>query len=221
MIHDAAWVEFKACSGWAGEGSVGDNGGVSNAQEDEQTAPATPVLTAKQAKRANASAVGMLIATAVTLALVFFVVLLNPTHTAETYTRDVDVATVAEEAEVTAGYLPVAADLPEGWTANFARWTGPSANGVGFWEVGYLTPNRQFVQVTQTDQANPTWLSQRLDNAQPSGQRDIEGVTWELLDSPSGDAFLTAELDGYTLILNGTADLSDFDVLGAAVVDSL
>ncbi|WP_309070483.1 DUF4245 domain-containing protein [Arthrobacter sp.] len=194
---------------------------MSSTQENQQDAPATPVLTAKQAKRANASSIGMFIATAVTLALVLFVVLLNPTHTADTYTRDVDVATIATEAEDAAGYTPVAADLPEGWTSNYARWTGSASDGVAFWEVGYLTPEREFIQVTQTNASNPTWLSQRVDRAEPSGQRVIDGVTWELLDSTSGDAFLTTEQDGFTLILNGTADLAQFDLLGSAVLDEL
>ena len=87
--------------------------------------------------------------------------------------------------------------------------------------MGYLTPEREFIQVTQTNNSNPTWLSQRLDGAKPSGQRVIDGVTWELLDSTSGDAFLTTEQDGYTLILNGTADLAQFDVVGSAVLDEL
>ncbi|KRF05139.1 hypothetical protein ASH00_12000 [Arthrobacter sp. Soil782] len=194
---------------------------MSNTQENQQEAPATPVLTAKQAKRANASSIGMFIATAVTLALVLFVVLLNPTHTAETYTRDIDVATVASQAEDAAGYEPAAAVLPDGWTSNYARWTGSASDGVAFWEVGYLTPDREFIQVTQTNNSNPTWFSQRLEDAQPSGQRVIDGVTWELLDSTSGDVFLTTEQDGFTLILNGTADLAQFDVLGSAVLEDL
>lgn len=194
---------------------------MSSAREDQQSAPVKPVLSAKQAKRANASSIGMFIATAVTLGLVFFVVLLNPTHTAETYTRDVDVATIASQAEDAAGYLPVAAQLPDGWTSNYARWTGSTADGVAFWEVGYLTPEREFIQVTQTSDANPTWVTQRLEDAQESGQRVIDGVTWELLDSTSGDAFLTTEQDGFTLILNGTADLAQFDVVGSAVLDEL
>ncbi|SDI28063.1 Protein of unknown function [Arthrobacter subterraneus] len=194
---------------------------MSSTQENQQEAPVTPVLTAKQAKRANASSIGMFIATAVTLGLVLFVVLLNPTHTAETYTRDVDVATIASQAEDAAGYLPAAAELPDGWTSNYARWTGTASDGVAFWEVGYLTPEREFIQVTQTNNSNPTWLSQRLDDAVPSGQRVIDGVTWDLLDSTSGDVFLTTEQDGFTLILNGTADLTQFDVLGSALLAKL
>ncbi|GAA1119640.1 DUF4245 domain-containing protein [Arthrobacter flavus] len=183
--------------------------------------PVTPVLTPKQAKRANSTVVGMLIAIAATFGLVLPVLLLNPTHTAETYARDIDVPNVSSEAADIAGYVPLAPDLPEGWTSNFARWNTGGSDGVPFWEVGYLTPERQFIQLTQTDNANPTWTAQLLDGAQVSGQRTIDTLDWELLDSSSGDTFLTAETGEFTLILNGTADLAEFDVLGAAILDEL
>ncbi|MBP2217795.1 DUF4245 domain-containing protein [Arthrobacter sp. CAN_C5] len=181
----------------------------------------TPVLTKKQAKRANSTVIGMLIAIAATFGLVLPVLLLNPTHTAETYARDIDVQNVSAEAADIAGYVPLAPDLPDGWTSNFARWNPGGSDGVPFWEVGYLTPGRQFIQLTQTDNANPTWTAQRLDGAQLSGQRTIETLDWELFDSSSGDSFLTSETDDFTLILNGTADLAEFDVLGAALIDEL
>lgn len=183
--------------------------------------PVVPVLTPKQAKRANASVIGMLIALAATFALVVPVLLLNPTHTADTYKRDIDVATVSGEAADAAGYTPLAPALPEGWTSNFARWNPGGSDGVPYWEVGYLTPGAGFIQLTQTDASNPTWLSQRTAEAQESGQRSIAGVDWRLLDSPEGDTVLTAELDGFTVILNGEADLGEFDELGAAVVRAL
>ncbi|MHA7277297.1 DUF4245 domain-containing protein [Arthrobacter sp. Hz1] len=181
----------------------------------------TPVLTPKQAKRANSTVIGMLIAIAATFGLVLPVLLLNPTHTAETYARDIDVQNVSAEAAEIAGYTPLAPELPAGWTSNFARWNAGGSDGVPFWEVGYLTPERQFIQLTQTDSANPTWTAQRLDDAQVSGQRTIKTVDWELLDSSSGDSFLTTEVDDFTLILNGTADLAEFDVLGTAILEEL
>jgi len=181
----------------------------------------TPVLTPKQAKRANSTVVGMLIAIAATFGLVLPVLLFNPTHTAETYARDIDVRNVSSEAADIAGYVPLAPDLPAGWTSNFARWNSGGSDGVSFWEVGYLTPERQFIQLTQTASANPTWTAQRLEDTQVSGQRSIATVDWELLDSSSGDSFLSTETGEFTLILNGTADLAEFDVLGAAIADEL
>lgn len=181
----------------------------------------TPVLTPKQAKRANSTVIGMLIAVAATFGLVLPVLLLNPTHTAETYARDIDVPNVSAEAADIAGYSPLAPDLPEGWTSNFARWNPGGSDGVPFWEVGYLTPERQFIQLTQTDSANPTWTAQRLDGTQQSGQRTVGTLDWELFDSSSGDSFLTTETGEFTLILNGTADLAEFDVLGEAILEDL
>lgn len=222
-----------------GAPGVVENGPVSNLQPGSSESPVdgdprpatdqqhdtepqvTPVLTPKQAKRANSTVVGMLIAIAATFGLVLPVLLLNPTHTADTYARDIDVQSVSAEAADIAGYAPLAPELPEGWTSNFARWNAGGSDGVPFWEVGYLTPGRQFIQLTQTDAANSTWTAQRLDEAQVSGQRTIENLDWELLDSSSGDSFLTTETDDFTLILNGTADLAEFDVLGAAIVEDL
>lgn len=163
----------------------------------------------------------MLIAVAATFGLVLTVYFLNPTHRAETYQRDIDVQTVSSQAQDAAGYTPLAPELPEGWTSNFARWNAGTSEGVPYWEVGYLTDAQEFIGLTQTDSANPTWLSQRLQEAQISGQRTIDGVDWQLLDSPNGDAVLTAELDGFTVILRGTADLAEFDVLASAAATQL
>ncbi|WP_051476871.1 DUF4245 domain-containing protein [Arthrobacter sp. Br18] len=179
--------------------------------------PVRPVLTPAQAKRANSTVIGMLIALGATIAVVLPVYFLNPTYTAETYQRDVNVEMAARQAAGDAGYLPAAPD-PEGWTSNFARWNAGTSDGVNYWEVGFLTADRGFIQLTQTDQANPTWVSQRLDEAQVSGTRTIDGVEWELLDSPDGDTALTTEFQGQRIILNGEAGLAEFDLLGGATL---
>lgn len=163
----------------------------------------------------------MLLATAATIAVVLPVYFLNPTYTAETYRRDIDVDTVARQAAGDAGYLPAAPSLPEGWTSNYARWVTGRSDAVDFWEVGYLTTDTGFVQLTQTDDANPTWVAQRIGNAQVSGTRTIGGLEWELLDAPEGDTVLRSEVDGATVILNGDATLTEFDVLGEAVIEDV
>ena len=177
-----------------------------------------PVLTPAQAKRANSSVVGMIMAVSATVAIVVPVVLLNPTHTAETYKRDIDVARVADQAAGDAGYDPAAPELPEEWSSNFARWTSGTSDGVDYWEVGYLTGANGFIQLTQTIEGNPSWTAQRTGEAQVSGERTIGGVDWELLDASNGDTVLTTEVDGSTLVLSGEADLADFDVLAEAVL---
>ncbi|WP_235436368.1 DUF4245 domain-containing protein [Arthrobacter sp. RIT-PI-e] len=178
-------------------------------------------LTANQAKRLSATARGMLLATGATLAVVLPVYFLNPTHTAETYRQDIDVANVARQAAGDAGYLPAAPELPEGWSSNYARWNTGSSDGVAFWEVGYLTGDDGFIELTQTDRANPTWEARRIGSAQVSGSRTIGGEDWELLDASNGDTVLRTDLDGATIILKGPAELTDFDTLGEAVTQEV
>jgi hypothetical protein len=187
---------------------------------DDQPA-VKPVLTPAQAKRANSTVIGMVMAVAATLALVIPVVLLNPTHTADTYRRNIDVERVAGQAAADAGYQPAAPELPEKWSSNFARWTSGTSDGVDYWEVGYLTAADGFIQLTQTTEGNPSWTAQRTGQAQVSGERSIGGVGWELLDASNGDTVLTAEVEGSTLVLSGEADLAEFDVLAEAVLADL
>jgi hypothetical protein len=180
-----------------------------------------PVLTPAQAKRANSTVIGMIMAVSATVAIVVPVVLLNPTHTADTYQRNIDVERVADQAAGDAGYEPAAPELPEEWSSNFARWTSGTSDGVDYWEVGYLTAANGFIQFTQTAEGNPSWTAQRTGRAQVSGERSIGGVGWELLDASNGDTVLTAEVDGSTLVLSGEADLAEFDVLAEAVLADL
>ncbi|MEC5200115.1 hypothetical protein RCH21_002358 [Arthrobacter sp. PL16] len=190
--------------------------------EAELNDDAPPItLTPNQAKRASSTARGMLIATGATIAVVLPVYFLNPTYTAETYRRDIDVATVARQAAGDAGYLPAAPGLPEDWSSNYARWVTGRSDGVDYWEVGFLTADTGFIQLTQTDDANPTWVAQRVGDAQVSGTRTIGGIEWQLLDAPDGDTVLTSEVDGSTVILNGEASLTEFDTMGGAVIEDV
>ncbi|WP_394249835.1 DUF4245 domain-containing protein [Arthrobacter pityocampae] len=195
-------------------------GGAGPAEDLDDDAP--PItLTPNQAKRASSTARGMLIATGATIAVVLPVYFLNPTYTAETYRRDIDVETVARQAAGDAGYLPASPTLPEEWTSTYARWVTGRSDAVDFWEVGFLTADAGYIQLTQTDDANPTWTAQRIEDAQVSGTRTIGGLEWELLDAPNGDTVLTSEVDGATVILNGQASLTEFDAVGEAVVEDV
>jgi hypothetical protein len=188
---------------------------------EQQQAPVKPVLSAAAAKRANASVRGMILALLCSVLVFIPVVLINPANRAETFDRNIDVAAIAQQAAGTAGYTPLAVGLPEGWTSNYARWNVGSSDGVPNWEVGYLTPGGQFIGLTQTNNANDTWISQRTDQAPVTGARTIAGVDFELRDRPDSDTSLVARIDGSTVLLKGTAELEEFDVLGTAIVEDL
>ena len=191
---------------------------MSEHQQDQET-PVTPVLTGKQAKRANATVIGMLIATGITLLLVLVPVLLNPAP--KPFIKDVDVQQIAAQAAGDAGYAPLAPELPDGWTSNYARWEATNSSGVPLWEVGYLTPNTEFIRLSQTNAGNPTWIAQVSGDSMAAGERTAGGKTWELRDSAEGEASMVLEHEGITVVLTGEADLAEFDVLAEAVVRDL
>nr|WP_231712926.1 DUF4245 domain-containing protein [Arthrobacter sp. zg-Y820] len=173
-------------------------------------------MTGKQAKRANATVIGMLLATGATLLLVLVPVLLNPTPKATT--RNVDVQQISVQAAADAGYAPLAPELPEGWSSNYARWEATSSSGVPVWEVGYVTPNSDFIRLSETNAGNPTWIAQASGDSMVAGERVAGGQTWELRDSTDGEASMVLEHEGLTVVLTGEADLAEFDVLAEAVV---
>lgn len=191
---------------------------MSEQQQDQET-QVTPVLTGKQAKRANATVIGMLIATGITVLLAVVPVLMNPSPTSTP--RNVDVQQIATQAEGDAGYAPLAPELPEGWSANYARWEATGSSGVPVWEVGYVTPGNDFIRLSETNAGNPTWIAQVSGESMVAGERTAGGKTWELRDSADGEASMVLEQPGLTVVLSGEADLAEFDVLAEAVVRDL
>lgn len=177
--------------------------------------PVKPVIAAGAAKRANASVIGMLLAMFSTVAIVLTIVWLNPEPKADAYRSNIDVAAVAAHAADTAGFMPAAPELPQGWSANYARWNPPGADGVAFWDVGYVTANETFIALRQSITANPTWLADAVQQAPVTGTRTIDGIEWELRDKPKGDRSLILERGGNVIVLTGAADFKDFDILAA------
>ena len=183
---------------------------------DSSPTPAVkPVIAAGAAKRATASVVGMLLAMLSTVAIVLVIVWLNPQQKAESYRSNIDVAAVSAHAADTAGFTPVAPVLPEGWSANYARWNPAGPDGVSFWDVGYVTANNTFIAVRQSGTANPTWVAAQANNAPVTGTRTVDGRDWELRDKPKGERSLVWVGKETTIVLTGEAEFSDFDILAS------
>ncbi|WP_229659926.1 DUF4245 domain-containing protein [Tersicoccus solisilvae] len=185
------------------------------------TQPPPAVLSAAQAKRMRSSATGLLIAVAVTLAVIIPVLLLTPGQRAETYRPPVDVPAIAAQAAPGAGFPPVAA-MPAGWSANYARLNAGSSTGVPNWEVGYVSGDQQFIALTQAaaKRANPTWIAQVTENAPVTSDRTVAGQRFELRDK-AGTKSLVATIGGSTVILRGQASDDALSTLAGAVVADL
>ncbi|WP_347110325.1 DUF4245 domain-containing protein [Paenarthrobacter sp. S56] len=183
-------------------------------------APFKPVIPAKAAKRANASVIGMIIALVLCVLAFLPVVLMNPAPKGENFRPPVDVAGIARNAADVAGFTPVTPDTGDTFKPNYARWETGTGTGVPTWEVGYLTPKEAFIGLTQTRQANPTWILQQTGNLPVTGTRNAGGQDWELRDSGKDKRSMTLQYKGTTIILSGTASIDEFATLAAAVVKS-
>jgi hypothetical protein len=189
-------------------------------QASAEAAPAKPVLTAAAAKRANASVIGMVMALAVSLLAILPIILLNAAPKTEPRRPDVNVAAIASNAAGVAGFPPVVPALPEGYSPNYARWSGAGADGVSHWDIGYLTPKQQFVSVVQTATANPTWTNEQVKRAPVTGTRSVAGVDWTLYDKPGTEKSLVGTVGTTTVVLSGSADFAELDAVASAVVTS-
>lgn len=163
----------------------------------------------------------MILALAVSMLAFLAVMAMNPGKEASSYERDIDVSAVAQQAAGDAAFTPLAPPLPAGWSSNHARWSADATGGVPHWEVGYVTAGNNYIAMTQTASANPTWIAQATGGAPVTGERRIGGRDWQLRDTPDGDTSVIVAFKGSTVVLSGSAPLNEFDVLGSAIVTKL
>lgn len=193
-------------------------------QVESQDQQFTPQITAKQAQRINTPVRGMIISMAVLvlLALPFF--LLQPRPDGQTYRPNVDVNQEAGYAADVAEFTPLAPDLGDGYSPNFARWQGNTADDVDLWEAGWVTPSSRFIELVQTDQANPTWLVDQLDQAPQIGTRQAHGIDWDTYQAENDRGQITrswvGEVGDSTVVLTGTATEEELNHVAAAVVEA-
>ena len=153
---------------------------------------------------------------AVVLFLVFVVVRPDPGPR-----EPVDYLTIAEQAQGELDTDVVAPVLPEGWTANEAQLR--TVGDIPVWYVGFITPGQQFIALNQGIDANPTWVDNLLERAQPTGSRVIGNLTWTVYDhrdaaDPGNLAYaLVTEHKESTFVLYGTASDTEFETLATAM----
>ena len=195
--------------------------------------PETPEETAaRQAEnslkhRQRQTVKNLVLALGASLLVVLVIVLLVP-RSAGPIDRDIDVAAVAEQAQVASDDPLAVPELPEGWRANAAELRSSNADGVTAWYAGYLTPSNEYVGMYQGLDANPTWVAGLLARTLATGTTTIDGVEWTVYDNrDSGDDVgnarygLTTEAGGSTFVLLGTATAEEFEVLATALVPTI
>lgn len=134
----------------------------------------------------------------------------------------IDVAGAAAGAQAVTDEPLLAPELPEGWDANVAE-VRTGADEVITWYAGYVTPGEQFLFFRQALDANPTWLVTAIEQATPTGERAIAGITWteydqrQLEDPGNLEYVLTTEQGASTVVIGGTADDVELQTFAEAV----
>jgi hypothetical protein len=195
--------------------------------------PETPEETAKRKaedsvkhrqRQTVRNLVGSLVAS---LAVVAVIVLIVP-RSDTPIERDVDVASIAAQAQVGLEQELAVPELPEGWRSNDASLRQSEADGVTAWYAGYLTPSDEYAGMYQGLGANPTWTADLLANTVASGVVTIDGVEWTVYDNRESDADvgnarygLVTEAGESTFVLLGTAAPEEFETLARAIVPAI
>ncbi|MCH8565577.1 DUF4245 domain-containing protein [Nesterenkonia sp. LB17] len=190
--------------------------------EPEETP--TPQLTQSQAKRLRQPLIGVVITVAITMLALFAVMGLRPERDVA-FTPDVDVEEAAGWTSDVAGYTAIVPDVPEGWTANYARWENRAELGVTAWEVGYSVDEQSFLSFAQTDEPNPAWVNDATRQIGATGEETVDGLTLEVRENDEWKYYvLEAEantVDGTAIVFGGEATAEQFDIFRRAVTESI
>jgi hypothetical protein len=189
----------------------------------QETAPT--VAERRAARRANQTTFNLVIALIASLGVVALLVavVVRPDVARPT----VDYTAVGATAQASVDEPLAVPDLPDGWTANRAELVSRPADGVARWEIGFLTPEGDYIGFVQGVDANTSWLADQVRSASVSGSADHGGLDWDAYDrrevpDPGNIEYaLVTETGASTIVLGGTATDEEFAVLATAVAESL
>ncbi len=165
-------------------------------------------------RRAKQTVRNLIYSLLVTLSLTVVIVLLVPRDDSNRI-QPVDYVGIAQT--VQAGVEPklVAPALEPDWWVNAARIEKDL--GVETWYVGYITPDDEYIGLTQAFESNPSWLANKLQGNWLDVTVEIEGRTWEiwptLLPSiPKGtkEYAMVHSFGEQAVVIYGTASEGDF-----------
>jgi hypothetical protein len=195
--------------------------------------PETPEETAarkaqnSRLHRQRQTVLNLVLSLGASLLVVLVIVLLVP-RSDTAMTRDVDVAPIAEQAQVASDDQLAVPELPEGWRANAAELRTSQVDKVTAWYVGYLTPSDEYIGMYQGFDANPTWVAGLLARTLATGTTTIDGVEWTVYDNrDTGDDVgnakygLTTEAGDSTFVLLGTGTPEEYETLATALTPTI
>lgn len=172
-------------------------------------------------RRAKQTVRNLIYSLLVTLALTAAIVLLVPRDDSNRI-QPVDYVGITQTVQASVEKTLIAPKLETDWWVNAARVERDL--GVETWYVGFITPDDQFIGLTQAFESNPSWLANKLQGNWLDVTVEIEGRTWEiwptLLPSvPKGtkEYAMFHTFDDQAVVIYGTASEEDFNKLATAI----
>lgn len=176
---------------------------------------------ASERYRGSMAPLALLGAIMASLAIVAFLVLVVVRPDATPSYGSVDYAARTAEAAEQTGAPFAAPSVPGTWYANRAGFGDDP--GVTSWEIGFVTGENRLLTLVQGVDANPGWTAGLVQGASPGAVRRIGGLDWTSYDRRDADdpglvAFaLVTESGRSTIVISGTADDPQFEILAEAV----
>lgn len=165
-------------------------------------------------RRAKQTVRNLIYSLLVTLALTLAIVMIVPRDDSNRI-QPVDYAGISETVQASVKEELIAPRLDTDWWVNAARVEKDL--GVETWYVGIITPDDQYIGLTQAFESNPSWLANKLQGNWLDVTVEIEGRTWEiwptLLPSiPKGtkEYAMVHTFDKQAVVIYGTASEEDF-----------
>lgn len=135
---------------------------------------------------------------------------------------EVDVAQVFADVRVSDPF-PVLEPigLPEGWNPTSAWFEPASVNSEidgGVLHVGYVTPNRSYAEVRQTNGDRDDAVAEWVDDATRVDTVTVDGRQWTVVASEeTNKTGLVSSHQGTTVVVTGKADVAELEELAAAL----
>ena len=193
------------------------------------TVPVEAVPDPESAKkhRARQTLNNLLLALAASLGIMLAIVLATPRNDSNQIAA-VDYVAVAAQAQASTTNHLVVPKISNGWKATSARFTGKPTDGVQTWYAGFVSPNNEYVGMTQAFGVNPTWLALQTSEVVLASQFDVAGQTWQEFKSPiehspakTKDYILLLKHGNDAVLLYGTATPAVFKDFASNVVNAL
>lgn len=172
-------------------------------------------------RRAKQTVRNLIYSMLVTLALTMVIVLIVPRDDTNRI-QPVDYVGISQTVQASVAETLIAPKLETDWWVNAARVEKDL--GVETWYVGFITPDDQYIGLTQAFESNPSWLANKLQGNWLDVTVEIEGRTWEvwptLLPSvPKGtkEYAMVHTFDNQAVAIYGTASEEDFNKLATQI----